>query len=544
MRYLTLFTIGPVQGFIAQARKLQDLYSGSYLLSYLSKMTMQKAKEMGALILFPNTEQFTLTQQESAPNRFLMKLDKDTPAQLSEFCSSLEAYLRQVWRDIAKEILKNTKLKCSHDVQVQIDSLLQVYYASENYLAGEKFNVCYQNVMQRIGSAKILRGFQQMDEPAGRKCNLMYEYNALFYRKSKKFLTKSAQQVKGRQDFSLEKYIDENETLGAIAFVKRCLRFAISEFNDSYPSVFDIYEMYGDKLYLNEKEPKTEAEKIEAASDKHGYYAMVMFDGDDMGKWYSKPDDNGVKQEEIERFQVYLSSKISDFATVDTRSIVNWSERKNGVVIYAGGEDFLGALNIRKIFSTLQELHKKFCMIDLSEYTNQKVNLTFSAGIVIAHVKTPLPLVLELAREAEKQAKTHEGKDAFCLTIARRSGEMTRFVQPFQFNEKNSLEIFDRLVEIIIKEDLSVKFIYQLSEELQYIVESSSFALLSEIFMIEAERIIRHSEIGKQDKLERIVIEAMNILKDLLEISDSNINNLLMYLRSIAFIARERGAVI
>jgi CRISPR-associated protein Cmr2 len=35
MRNLLLFTIGPVQSFISQARKTQDLYAGSKLLSVL-----------------------------------------------------------------------------------------------------------------------------------------------------------------------------------------------------------------------------------------------------------------------------------------------------------------------------------------------------------------------------------------------------------------------------------------------------------------------------------------------------------------------------
>ncbi|NMB85726.1 MAG: hypothetical protein GYA29_05710, partial [Methanothrix sp.] len=34
------FTIGPVQGFLAQARRTRDLWSGSFLLSYLSGCAM------------------------------------------------------------------------------------------------------------------------------------------------------------------------------------------------------------------------------------------------------------------------------------------------------------------------------------------------------------------------------------------------------------------------------------------------------------------------------------------------------------------------
>ena len=43
--YLFLYTIGPVQSFIAQARKTQDLWCGSTLLSELSRETALHAQK-------------------------------------------------------------------------------------------------------------------------------------------------------------------------------------------------------------------------------------------------------------------------------------------------------------------------------------------------------------------------------------------------------------------------------------------------------------------------------------------------------------------
>jgi len=82
LKYLTLFTIGPVQGFIAKARKLQDLYAGSFLLSYLSTRTVLEARERGAVILFPKPD----PKQPSAPNRFLMTVEMSDIAELRKFC--------------------------------------------------------------------------------------------------------------------------------------------------------------------------------------------------------------------------------------------------------------------------------------------------------------------------------------------------------------------------------------------------------------------------------------------------------------------------
>lgn len=510
-KYLTLFTIGPVQSFIAKARKLQDLYAGSFLLSHLSKKTAIKAEELGASVLFPDLK------QQSAPNRFLFTIEKDTPDELRTFCKMLETYVRDEWTNIAKKVFAETKLVYNTAVAAQIESLIQVFYAAEEYSGGEHFGECYIKVIKKLGSAKTLREFCQLEEPYGRKCNLMYEHNALFYREKKNYLAENAQKVTRSNIDNLDKFIRPDETLCAVSFAKRCLNFAVSDFNDNFPSVSDVYK------------GKDGAGEVES-----GCYAVVMFDGDDMGKWYSKPDEKGVKEKsKTEEFQKALSGEVSKFAAEHSHTIVDWKSKKNGVVIYAGGEDFLGAFNLKSVFPALGELRKTFGEIDLSKYTEKK--LTFSAGVVIAHVKTPLSVVLEMARKAEHKAKEFPDKDAFCIKIARRSGEITEFVLPF-----NTLNDFDSLVKVIEEYDLSVKFTYTLGSELGRIAEKDDAKLNKEIFLAEARRIITHSEFKDKDKID----ETVNTLKRLSEVEGNekfNLENMLMCLNGAAFIARERG---
>lgn len=553
MKYLTLFTIGPVQNFITQARKLQDLYAGSFLLSYLCEQTINMARNQTALpvqavILFPDSQLESApnsqlksmpgSRPKSAPNRFLMTVETQDAEVLRQFCVFLEQYVRRQWTTIAHEVFKQTKLIYSEAVAVQIESLIQVYYASEQYCGGSEFGGCYKKVIKRLGAAKTLRGFVQLDEPYGRKCNLMHEHNALFYRKKSRlsaepaYLVADAQPVTENKVHDLNKYIEEDETLGGIALVKRCLKFGISGFSDRFPSVTDIYEMHG-----QEDAPH---------DDRRGYYAMVMFDGDDMGRWYSEPDQKGVASSALEDFQAYLSRAISTFAAEGSRKIVDWEAKKNGVVIYAGGEDFLGALNVKNVFAALGELRELFGKIDLLPYTAAK--LSFSAGVAIAHVKTPLAVVLEMAREAEHRAKAYRhkdrNKDAFCLSIAKRSGETSSFVQPFYYDGESSLATLERLVELLLTKGMSVKFIYQLGEELGRLAETDAAGLQWEIFMAEAARLLKHSAFEDRDQGAEIVREVVEILTKLVKMTEMSLGDLLIYLRAIAFIARERGAVL
>ena len=47
------FSIGPVQGFVAQSRRTRDLWGSSYLLSYLAAHAMRGAEEEGCTIIQP-----------------------------------------------------------------------------------------------------------------------------------------------------------------------------------------------------------------------------------------------------------------------------------------------------------------------------------------------------------------------------------------------------------------------------------------------------------------------------------------------------------
>src|SRR5690554_4523440 len=75
------FTFGPVQEFVAQARRTRDLWAGSWLLSYLAENAIVAAERAGARIILPAREEgerevVTMARGDGAerfggvPNRF------------------------------------------------------------------------------------------------------------------------------------------------------------------------------------------------------------------------------------------------------------------------------------------------------------------------------------------------------------------------------------------------------------------------------------------------------------------------------------------
>ena len=56
MSYLLTFQLGPVQDFLAAAKTTRDLWSGSYILSYLMASTITNARKSGVEIIWVNTK--------------------------------------------------------------------------------------------------------------------------------------------------------------------------------------------------------------------------------------------------------------------------------------------------------------------------------------------------------------------------------------------------------------------------------------------------------------------------------------------------------
>lgn len=104
------FTFGPVQAFVAQARRTRDLYAGSFLLSHLAMAAMKAAEDSGGKIILPD---FKNIQQHInglppdkkhalAPNRFEAAFaDAETAALGGKQAANA---LQTAWRKIANTV--------------------------------------------------------------------------------------------------------------------------------------------------------------------------------------------------------------------------------------------------------------------------------------------------------------------------------------------------------------------------------------------------------------------------------------------------------
>ena len=114
-----LFAVGPVQEFIATARKTQDLWAGSYLLSYLSWSAMKVvAEEFGPdSLIFPD-----LCRQPFADKWLIdkgLKIDKPKSEQISS-PTLPNRFFAIVPVDSVKDIAEKAKLRVRETFRISL----------------------------------------------------------------------------------------------------------------------------------------------------------------------------------------------------------------------------------------------------------------------------------------------------------------------------------------------------------------------------------------------------------------------------------------
>lgn len=564
-QYLFLFSISPVQSFIAQARKTQDLYAGSRILSELAKIGLKEANKSKIQdnYIFPNNPDNT-----SVPNRFLCIIETNDP---KEYGSLVEEAVRDEWNNIASTVLNFTNIK---GIKEQIDAHLDINWAFQEIKPDySDYKDQYEKIERLLGAVKNARSFTQFNYQTelgekGRKCSLDGERNVKFYRlteqeqreKDGKVDNKNAQSVFDNKLFSDSeqvfinpnvggkfplKKLQPGEGLSAVSMVKRDFDTKIylstadiamfhvvkNLFTSNmveicnYRNEFAGFEgtEFNAQLYFEENlNPsyfkkqgygsisdkidglKKQLSKLNDLSERNGfkfckYYAIIDFDGDEMGKWLS-----GVKinnpETNLKEFHSKLSEKLALFAK-EAKRIVN----EYGQTVYAGGDDFLGFVNLNYLFTAMKELRDTFekevnkALHDELKYLNS--NLSFSAGVCIAHYKEPLSIVLDKAAAAQKTAKHDEkGKrNAFTIVASKHSGE--NHATFFKWgNDCSNVSKLQHIVNQLISDNCySNTFIKNLTIEFSRLVDNDEKLKDDTLLRAETYRLVKRSNMFKRD---------------------------------------------
>ena len=701
---LFLFTIGPVQSFISQARKAQDLFVGSFLLSYLSFIAMEEiiSRFGPANIIYPDLFRQPLMDwylsengiemaksstdyidQPTIPNRFVAIIPETDKEKIGELGNVITDNVRNEWRSIVSFILGDFDIKINGEmIESQIKNFPEVYWVAiplrkgerdivpddlqeffereeierwnssynfvkENWGAPPNVGLIYQLVYtaleKSMGIRKNLRDFKQTEE-YGKKCHLCGERGGVI----------DAGKV------GTGKYMDQKEHLCVLCFAKRGLdkylknrfgRLNISE-DFNFPStaevaltdfketaietakdefveyINEIRSVIGEKFNEIKVKPlpglrnkfkgidniegewffeenltkkqiekqldiKLEDETIEKLKSKlrgitgkvgepNPYYAILLLDADNMGKWLSGellPRVECAYNTEVwsrlpEDFKKELPSRKiltpAIHSTIST-ALRNYSiefvgkiiEKEHyGKLIYSGGDDVLAFVNLKDLFEVLRKLRASFSghikyedgqiRVDwgnTSGFVEMDGNLiltmgkdaTASCGVVIAHYKTPLKIVLDKVREVEEEAKEMDKKDAFAIALLKHSGEERIGKSKWRCKGLDVLEKLKELGKYLQKRDgspwISKRFIYNLSDEfIRLKVEDGGYNGYGPVFNDELKRLIKRASHGEKKK-DDMISEISEFLIDLFWDTGGNIDNFVYLLEITAFIS-------
>ncbi len=262
------------------------------------------------------------------------------------------------------------------------------------------------------------------------------------------------------------------------------------------------------------------------------YYALIMMDGDRMGAILSGDahtaisyrasfhpnlhagfDQHAQNEERIRAYgaqrraispnrHLAISGALNDFSQTVVPHVV---EREHlGRVIYAGGDDVLAMLPVADLLSALGRLREAYSGTAAEDeksdwkalkqesnhlhckngfaWLNGRLmrmmghNATASAGAVIAHHQAPLAAVMRELRRAEKRAKTEGGRNAFSLTVMKRSGGALRMTASWG----EPLRLLQDLRRFLAHADTSRRAVYNSLEWLKDLPEPAQAPALLE----------------------------------------------------------------
>jgi CRISPR-associated protein Cmr2 len=218
------FTIGPVQGFVAQARRTRDYWGGSFLLSWLSGIAMASIRAQDGEIIFPKPPEDYLAwitghgtgdppRQGGIPNRFKayqarVPAEFDAAVIVSDVQEAWRALSELVWR---KDLAKHADAGTRNIWDRQIKHFWEISWVLTD-------DPDAHDLMDR---RKNWRSHMPPEEP-GLKCKMMAGYQELSgaTRPGDRRVITFWKNVSNRIGLDLR----EKEQLCAMAFVKR--RFA------------------------------------------------------------------------------------------------------------------------------------------------------------------------------------------------------------------------------------------------------------------------------------------------------------------------------
>lgn len=498
-QYVLTLSVGPVQDFIAAARRSRDLWCGSWLLSEIAKAAAYCLfKSQKVELIFPYIKHdldLKPDSEFSVGNKIQAVCHCSTAKELNELAEAAKAAAKKRFADIAEQArqsMGSNRQVLREDIwQQQIDDYVEVQFAWAQIENDDYQQACKKSA-RLLGARKATRDF--MPNPSAQPLPKSSLDGA-----RETVLPEDGEQS---SDFRRVLGLNTSEQLDCAGVVKRLggnteqftpiTRVAadswlrtlsdkqLTELRDAYKPLVGVglaTEVKGNKgiytdfpydaqlLYRSRLEAETSQLKKQGLPENQDYsdklknlkdvllniyrqkgepctyWVMLLADGDRMGALLDQAKDAKTHQE--------ITQALSNFAS----DVDNIMRRHRGHRIYSGGDDVLGLLPLDNAEKCAKELSDTFC--EKLQSVAQKLEIpeqdrpspSLSVGLAICHFLTPLGTVRALAKRAEKTSKGDTlpkkmQRNALGITLAVRSGSTSDL--RVRWDDEAGLQALDR----------------------------------------------------------------------------------------------------
>ena len=388
MPYLISISIGPVQEFIAAARKTRDLWAGSNLLSEVARAAAERLSNDGCTLIYPSGQ--TLCNRDlSVPNKILAQAADDPPP--AKLASAARMAAEQFLQEALQGALQGALQKVQHNFPsidrqtclAQVKGFLE-FYAAWWPLEGTDFAVARERVEELLAGRKALRDFRPPCSRAGiPKSSLDPSRDAVLdgrklqgagldvkrgemldaislikrFGETRRFvstarvaadpLIRAMQGVGTDHLHELKKLAEKMAEEGGL-----CTRFDRKAFPQYEAFPYDTTLFFSEGREEEAEDPaageaREFGEVVDGFLREHGlpdplaYYAILAADGDGMGKMVAERAREGVQDlTDLSDTLGKFSEKARDI--VENRDIVE--KKYCGALVYSGGDDVLAFL--------------------------------------------------------------------------------------------------------------------------------------------------------------------------------------------------------
>lgn len=488
------FTLGPVQGFVAQARRTRDFWAGSFLLSWLAGAAMQAVTQQGGKIDFPAPDDDYLAwltgmgsgdappRQGCIPNRF-KAIQCQVPGNFQP--EHIEQTVRDAWRALAEAAWQRDlqPRQPSADTRTiwerQINGFWDISWVlgQDNNLLDRRKNWRAHFPPEEGGvKCSMMAGWQELSGAAHPGDSRLDEFwNPL------------------RKDHLRD--FDDDEKLCAIAFVKRRFVKVFADLNAPMPGDWTLHGWQLDSQMPSTLDlaaarwvarlPATDALQaasaaLVAASPQLGrsdrglglLHCVRQHPNRTLAQLHSStlfahvldnsklcPDRAAVQamrqaikaanQGQPSPFYAILlmdgdslgqllqsdtqaPPKISQALNRFTKTVPDLVDQHSGFLIYAGGDDVLALLPLDDALGCAAAIRAEYLAAFREAFGRDKTS-TISAAVTFAHVKIPLTLVLRDSHHLlDAIAKEQTGRDALAVRVLKPSGEALQWARPWE----------------------------------------------------------------------------------------------------------------